>query len=77
MLAVTLPLTIAIAVVLVRNSSDALRDQASHAFDSAATVQADTVTSWLNERRGDMDVFGARLGALPTIPAGPRSSSTR
>lgn len=64
MLAVTLPLTIALALVLVRSSSDALRDQASESFASAATVQSSTVTAWLNERRTDMDVFGVRLATL-------------
>src|SRR4051794_11662889 len=68
-LAVFLPITILLAVLLVRDASSSLTDAAQRTLSTAARTTADRVDAWVSDRRADMTVVASALvGNTPDTP---------
>src|SRR4051794_2510775 len=64
-LAVFLPITILLAVLLVRDASSSLTDAAQHTLSTAARTTGDRVEAWVADRRADMKVVASALTGNP------------
>src|SRR3954447_12863942 len=64
-LAVCLPITILLAVLLVRDASSSLTDQAQRTLSTAARTTGDRVDVWVADRRADMKVVSSALTGNP------------
>src|SRR3954454_2551102 len=60
-LAVFLPITILLAVLLVRDASSSLTDAAQRTLSTAARTTGDRVEAWVADRRADMNVVASAL----------------
>ncbi len=69
-LAVFLPITILLAVLLVRDASSTLTDQAQRTLSTAARTTGDRVDAWVADRRADMKVVASALTGNPLRGAG-------
>src|SRR4051794_27087107 len=64
-LAVVLPITILLAVLLVRDASSSLEDSAQLTLSTAARTTGDRVEAWVSDRRADMTVVASALTGNP------------
>lgn len=64
-LAVFLPITILLAVLLVRDASSSLTDAAQRTVSTAARTTGDRVEAWVADRRADMKVVASALTGNP------------
>jgi methyl-accepting chemotaxis protein len=64
-LAVVLPITILLAVLLVRDASSSLTDAAQRTLSTAARTTGDRVEAWVSDRRADMNVVASALTGNP------------
>src|SRR3954454_14430085 len=64
-LAVFLPIKILLAVLLVRDASSSLTDNAQRTLSTAARTTGDRVEVWVADRRADMKVVASALTGNP------------
>ncbi|MEA2493344.1 MAG: methyl-accepting chemotaxis protein, partial [Thermoleophilaceae bacterium] len=64
-LAVFLPITILLAILLVRDASSSLTDAAQRTLSTAARTTGDRVDAWVTDRRADMNVVASALTLNP------------
>src|SRR3954454_19925140 len=60
-LAVFLPITILLAVLLVRDASSSLTDAANRTLSTAARTTSDRVDAWVGDRQADVKVVASAL----------------